>query len=287
MRNVRWSGVLLAVGCLGMCPGATPAQAASQVTEAETGGGTGQVMPRSSASGGHTVWLHAGESRVFTITTPETSTYSLALFYSNDNWGAPENVTVSVDGSTLGEFQAEDTGDHGLGWDVMQASPSLGPVALSAGSHEVVATASGGDGYGLELDVLHVAPALVLEAETGTGAGQIMPRSAASGERAVWLHTGETRAFTLTVPTAASYSMAFRYANDSFAGLETVVVSVDGSSVGQFLAQDTGDFGYGWNAPIWSGTVGPVELTPGEHTVTATVHDGDGYGVELDAMQAG
>jgi hypothetical protein len=138
----------------------------------------------------------------------------------------------------------------------------------------------------LGLPSLASAATVLVEAEAGTGAGQVMQRSAASGQQTVWLHAGQTRTFPLAVTAAGSYALSLHYSNDNYGPLETVAVNVDGAPVGQFQAQDTGDWGYGWNVCLWSGSLNPVALSAGTHTVTATVSGGDGYGVELDALQA-
>ena len=78
--------------------------------------------------------------------------------------------------------------------------------------------------------------------------------------------------------------MNVRYSNDNFGPLETVAVSVDGTSLGQFVPQDTGDFGHGWNVFLWSDIVGSVDLSAGDHHVVVSVSGGDGFGVEIDLV---
>lgn len=125
---------------------------------------------------------------------------------------------------------------------------------------------------------------ILLEGEDGTGDGQVMPRSRASNLHTVWLHTGESRILQFELSTDVSYSLSVRYSNDNFGPLETVEVSVDGVLVGTFAAQDTGNFGNGWNVFESSGPIGSVELEPGNHEVVITVSGGDGYGVEIDVV---
>jgi hypothetical protein len=60
-----------------------------------------------------------------------------------------------------------------------------------------------------------------------------------------------------------------------------------GVGIGQFQAQDTGNYGAGWNEFAWGDTLGSVTFSAGSHTINATVSEGEGYGVELDALQVG
>jgi hypothetical protein len=125
----------------------------------------------------------------------------------------------------------------------------------------------------------------MLEAETGSGDGQVMPRSAASNLATVWLLTGETRTVTFTSTIIETYTLQVRYSNDNFGPLEVVEVAVDGTPLGSFTAQDTGDSDLGWNVFLFSGPVGSLRPLPGGHQVTLTVTGGDGFGVEIDAVQ--
>jgi len=125
---------------------------------------------------------------------------------------------------------------------------------------------------------------ITLEGEAGTGDGQVKSRTAASGQETVLLHDGESQALSFQLPAAARYSLTVRYSNDNYGPLETVSVSVDDAIVGQFEAQDTGDFGAGWNVFESSGPIGSVDLQAGTHEVTVSVAGGDGYGVEIDVV---
>jgi hypothetical protein len=58
----------------------------------------------------------------------------------------------SVDGEGIGQFQVEDTGDGGFGWNVFLSSEPLGPVNLQTGTHEVHISVIGGDAYWVEPD---------------------------------------------------------------------------------------------------------------------------------------
>jgi hypothetical protein len=136
------------------------------------------------------------------------------------------------------------------------------------------------------LGVLQAPSQIVLEAENGTGDGGVMLRGAASGAETVLLHDGQSRTFSVQVSSVVDYAISVCYSNDNrndMAG-ETLDVTVDGSSVGQFVAQDTGDGGLGWNV-FACNSAGTAHLVPGAHTLAIHVSGGDGYGVELDVVK--
>lgn len=125
---------------------------------------------------------------------------------------------------------------------------------------------------------------LFLEGEQGSGHGHVMQRSAASGQRTVQLQAGESRTLAFELSGSARYAISVRYSNDNFGPLETVTLSLDGDTVGQFTPQDTGDFGAGWNVFASSGPIGVVTLQPGAHQLVVAVSGGDGFGVEIDGV---
>jgi hypothetical protein len=120
--------------------------------EAEAGSGDGRVVPRSNASGRETVWLRSGQSRILPFQLVAGARYGLTVRYSNDNFGPTETVTVRIDNVSVGQFDAADTGGQGYGWDQFRTSNLTGEIDLEAGSHQVVVSVSGGDGYGIEID---------------------------------------------------------------------------------------------------------------------------------------
>lgn len=126
---------------------------------------------------------------------------------------------------------------------------------------------------------------LVLEAERGSGEGQEKMRSNASGQRTVWLKSGQVLTLPFTLTISSNFSVRMRYSNDNFGSLEDVSVALDGQNVGQFQAQDTGDGGFGWNNFLVSEPIGTVDLQTGNHTLTVTVTNGDGNGVEIDFVE--
>lgn len=129
-----------------------PVDGESLAFEAESGTGDGSVMNRAAASGGLTVWLHAGEQRTIDFDLPCPADLSVVVRYSNDNFGPLETVTISIDASAIGSFEAQDTGDFGSGWNVFEISDPLAAGSLASGSHTLTVSVSGGDGFGVEID---------------------------------------------------------------------------------------------------------------------------------------
>jgi hypothetical protein len=78
-----------------------------------------------------------------------------------------------------------------------------------------------------------------------------------------------------------------RYSNDNRNDRPTEIVTLmlDGTSVGQFIAEDTGDGGFGWNVFATSSPMAFAGIEDGEHTLTLSVSGGDGYGIEVDAVR--
>ena len=122
-----------------------------------------------------------------------------------------------------------------------------------------------------------------LEAEDGVG-GTTGFRSNASGGQTRQLDTGETLTLSFDSQVQGEYFVTVRYSNDNSGPLEQVTVSVDGIEVGSFDAQDTGDFGAGWNTFAASPSFGPLTLEVGLHEVVISVSGGDGFGVEIDQL---
>ena len=127
---------------------------------------------------------------------------------------------------------------------------------------------------------------IVLEAEAGSGDGQVMLRSNASGQKTVLLKDGETLALTFLLTGSVRYAVNVRYSNDNANNQpsETVTVTIDGKTIGEFIAKDTGDGGLGWNVFTSSLITEPVDLLTGTHTMEVFVEGGDEFGVEIDAV---
>jgi hypothetical protein len=135
------------------------------------------------------------------------------------------------------------------------------------------------------LNRLNATDEVLLQAEGGTGNGQVMLRSAALNQRTVALQASESLTFSFQFSGEARYRVDVRYSNDNFGPMEVVGIAIDGIQIGNFVALDTGDFGNGWNNFLWSGPTGSVNLSPGLHNIAITVSGGDGFGVEIDAIK--
>src|SRR5215208_1025348 len=83
-----------------------------------------------------------------------------------------------------------------------------------------------------------------VEAEAGSGEGDLMRRLNASGGSTIHLAPGQRRRLTFTTSApAAEYALMVRYSNDDPGDTETLRLELDGVSLGSFRAQDTGDDG--------------------------------------------
>lgn len=126
---------------------------------------------------------------------------------------------------------------------------------------------------------------LVLEAERARGAGQVMQRKHASGERTVQLDAGERLILPFRLGGPGRYIVSVRYSNDNddTKPTETIGVRLDGALLGKFRPKDTGSGGFGWDVFHKTAAVGkPMMLKAGAHKLKLTVTDGDGFGVEID-----
>lgn len=128
-----------------------------------------------------------------------------------------------------------------------------------------------------------LATEILLEAETGSGAGSVIPRGSASRSRTVSLQVGETRVVNLNVAVAGSFSISVRYSND---GLPDVVqILVDDKEAGQFTSQPTGSGGFGWDMFAWADKVAVISLNAGTHQISLTDINGDIFGIEIDVVK--
>ena len=127
--------------------------------QGEGGSGDGVVMSRSRAWGDQTVLLQAGESRQLPFnTTVYGEDVTIFARYSNDNGnGLPsEQVEFLLDGVSAGSFEAMDTGDSGAGWNLFAFSPAYRLESVGVGDHTLTISVSGGDGFGVEIDIAFV-----------------------------------------------------------------------------------------------------------------------------------
>jgi hypothetical protein len=120
-----------------------------------------------------------------------------------------------------------------------------------------------------------------LEAEAGSGDGQVIQRSRASGGQTVHLGPGEHRLWTFDVRgVQVQYTLAVSYANGKEGANEIISITVDGTLVSSFQNRDSGDSIEGWNEFVID-PAGTVTLGPGSHTLRLEVKGGDGC-VEID-----
>jgi hypothetical protein len=125
--------------------------------EAEAGGGDGQVVQRSRASGGQTVHLGPGERRLWTFDVRAAQAkYVLSVTYSNGKEGPNEILSVTVDGTALRSFEDRDSGDSIEGWNLFVTDPA-GTSTLGPGRHTVTLEVEGGDGC-VEVDLMTLSP---------------------------------------------------------------------------------------------------------------------------------
>ncbi len=124
---------------------------------------------------------------------------------------------------------------------------------------------------------------ITLEAEAGTGDGDLHHRAHASGTMTIHLAPGQRRLWTVTaVPGAASYAILVTYSNDNPGESEVLRVEVDNQLVGTFRAQDTGDDGAGWE--IFVDDLAGSSALPGlAHTISVESSGGDGC-IEIDKV---
>jgi hypothetical protein len=123
---------------------------------------------------------------------------------------------------------------------------------------------------------------IALEAEAGSGEGDLMHRSRASGALTIHLAPGQRRRWTFNVAQSSSYAVLVTYGNDNPGATEVLRVEVDGEAIGAFSAQDTGDDGEGWNVFV-ADLAGARMLGSGIHTVTVESSGGDGC-IEIDLI---
>jgi hypothetical protein len=124
---------------------------------------------------------------------------------------------------------------------------------------------------------------IVLEAEAGSGDGDLMQRSRASGGQTIHLAPGQRRRWTFTLQAPASrYAVMVTYSNANPGDVEVLRIEVDGQPLGSIRAQDTGDDGEGWNVFV-ADFAGTSMLGPGPHTAIVESTGGDGC-IEIDLV---
>ena len=115
-------------------------------------------MQRPSASEGSTRLLKAEDECTLIFEAGGTASYTMVVSYSNDSVGPGETVRIEVDGTEVGQFEAEATGttgnETGPGWDVFLPSPPLDGIVLEPGTHEIRIVVEDGDDLGVEIDTV-------------------------------------------------------------------------------------------------------------------------------------
>jgi hypothetical protein len=128
-----------------------------------------------------------------------------------------------------------------------------------------------------------------VQSEGGTGGGTTFQRSRASNRETTQLFDSQSRTNTF-LASAGTYRLRLRYSNDNFGPLEAVEVSVDGTIIGSVSTEDTTPTGSepsgsGWNVFYCAEVASPVSLGNGNHSLSLKVMGGDGFGIELDAVE--
>ena len=124
---------------------------------------------------------------------------------------------------------------------------------------------------------------VALEAEAGSGDGQVRERSRASGGLTVHLGPGESRRWTFTIPSAAApFAVSVTYANGQEGENEVIDVTLDETLISSFRNRDSGDAIEGWNLFV-TDPAGRSMLATGTHTLVLGVEGGDGC-VEIDVI---
>ena len=122
---------------------------------------------------------------------------------------------------------------------------------------------------------------MLLEAEMGTGGGELEQRAKASGGRTIHLAPGERREWPFKIDgRGGPYLLSVIYSNDNIGETETISAFIDGALVGFFEARDTGDDGEGWEIFV-TDTAGTSMIGTGRHILTLESSGGDGC-VEID-----
>ena len=121
-------------------------------SEAKAGTGDGVIRDRGSAQ---TVLLEDRQTRTFDVDIDRAGPYDLVVRYSNGNLpGDSEFIQLLIDNQLLTQFEAEDTGSGGSGWENFAVFGLPDTLSLSPGRHTLELAVWGGDGWGIEIDQL-------------------------------------------------------------------------------------------------------------------------------------
>ena len=131
--------------------------------------------------------------------------------------------------------------------------------------------------------VVPSATVVSLEAEAGSGDGQVVQRSRASGGGDGPSGSWGNRRWTFDVAAVqVPYAISVTYSNGKEGPNEVLSFTVDGTPVRSFENRDSGDSTEGWNVFV-TDSAGTSTLGAGSHTLSLEVHGGDGC-VEVDVV---
>ena len=124
---------------------------------------------------------------------------------------------------------------------------------------------------------------LEFEAENGATSGRTMQRTQASKGLSVYLaRVGQHVTHTFSTDTVCTVQVnTVRYANDGPS--DVIQVLLDETTMGRFSTREKSNYGRAWNEFLNTSSIGnTIEIHPGSHEMTLSVHSTDRYGVELD-----
>ena len=117
--------------------------------------GNGMNKPRSQASGQTTRYISTeGDQLVYEIEVDQADEIWTMVFYSNDNFGNPDQLIIDVDGAIVDTIFTEDTGDFGAGWNIFTSTRAISLGVLSEGTHTITLELIDSNA-GVEIDVIH------------------------------------------------------------------------------------------------------------------------------------
>jgi len=124
---------------------------------------------------------------------------------------------------------------------------------------------------------------VAIEAETGTGDGDVRQRSRASGGLTLHLAPGERHQWIFAISGESSrYAVSVTYANGQEGPNELMTLSIDGVTMRSWMNRDSGDAIEGWNLFV-TDPAGASTLAFGTHMLAIESSGGDGC-VEIDRI---
>ncbi len=122
-----------------------------------------------------------------------------------------------------------------------------------------------------------------IEAESGSGEGQVRQRSRASGGLTLHLAPGERHQWVFPLNAEpARYAVGVTYANGQEGPNELLTLSIDGTALRAWMNRDSGDAVEGWNLFV-TDSAGDSMLSFGTHSLVLESSGGDGC-VEIDRI---